>query len=124
MKNKGFTLVELLATIALIAALGIVVGFSVTNLLKGQKEKRYNEYKKTLEDAACVFAQNDNRTESICKEINALCNIYFSNLIEKGLIKKTLVNPITGKSVEEDKKSYVQVTYINGERKCQYTEVE
>ena len=121
--NKGFTLVELLATIALIGALGIVVGFSVTNLLNSQKEKRYAEYQKTLEDAACVFAQNDNRTEGICDAFEPLCKIYFENLIEKGLIKKTLTNPMTDQTVAEDTKSYVQVSYTNGERKCEYKEV-
>lgn len=122
--NKGFTLIELIVTIGLIGLLGIVVGFSVTNLLNGQKEKRYQEYVKTIEEAACVFAQSDKRTEGICEDFPKACNIKFSNLIDNGLIKKTLVNPNTEKSVVEDTKSYVVVSYTNGERKCEYKEVK
>ena len=127
--NKGFTLVELLVTVGLIGAIGVVVGFSVTNLIKNQNEQRYTEYKKTLEDAACVLAQRQNINQTLCSEFASLCKIEIKDLVAEGVIKKTLVNPQTQKSAEEESKlalaqqNYVSVTYVNGLRKCEFQEV-
>ncbi len=133
--NKGFTLVELLVTIGLIGAIGVVVGFSVTNLLNSQKGQKYEEYKKTLEDATCVLAQRDNKNLNgvICSDFPSECKVKIGELVNEGLIKKNLVNPKTDKSVEAylaedwpiDDQDYIQVTNSSdGLRTCTFQCVE
>ena len=123
MKNRnGFTLVELLVTIALIGTLSVVVGVSVGNLITNQKYRSYDDFVQDLEEAACVFVQNDNRTSELCQAYNSLCQVKLADLIKNGLIKKTMENPMTEKSVEEDTLSYVQVTYSDGERFCHFVD--
>ena len=61
MNNKGFTLVELLATLVI---LGIVVGitFAATNFnIGGAKEKAEKVYVKTLTDALAMYLDSDAR---------------------------------------------------------------
>lgn len=124
MKNRnGFTLVELLVTVALIGAVSVVVGFSVNRLLYNQKKNDYDDFKKTVEDAGCVFAQDDNRTENLCSEENfeTLCNIPFEDLINAGALKKTLTNPFNDKKpISDDIDSYVHVSYVDGKRICEF----
>lgn len=130
MKNKnGFTLIELLVTIALIAAVSVVVGFSVNNLLYNQKKSEYDDFVKTMEDAACVFAEEDNRSPIICANWSTQCEIHFRDLIESGVVKKTLRNPFddrkkadnTPYTINDDDASYVQVEYDSeGRRTCKF----
>lgn len=126
MKNRnGFTLIELLVTIALIAAVSVVVGFSVNNLLYNQKKSEYDDFVKTMEDAACVFAEEDNRSPVICNNWSTQCEIHFSDLIESGVVKKTLKNPFDkpDKTIENDKDSFVQVEYDSeGRRTCKFVD--
>ncbi len=117
-KNNGFTLVELLVTIALIATLSVVVGLSVNNLLASQDHKDYDAFKKDVEDAACVFVQSDSRTSETCPAGGSSCHIMFSDLIKYGLIRKTMQNPMTDEAVIDDTESYIDVTYVNGEKFC------
>ncbi len=121
--RKGFTLIELLVTVALIGSMSIVVGVSVTSLLNNQKQKRYDEFVEQMEDAGCVFAQNDNRTEAICEAFPTSCQIKLGDLIDYGLIKRTIQNPMTKKDVSEDNKSYVLVTYKDGEKFCKFQDL-
>ena len=62
MKNKGFTLVELIITITLIAIISVSIGVSVTGLLSRQEDDQAEEFKKTISDAACVYAELNNIT--------------------------------------------------------------
>lgn len=122
--KKGFTLIELLVTVALIAIISIVVGVSVGNLITNQKHKSYDNFVKKMEDAACVFMQNDNRTEGLCQAYNGLCDIHFKDLINGGLVKKSDENPMTGEKIETDYDSYIHVEYIDGERICKFVDMK
>ena len=65
MKNKGFTLVELLGVIVVLAIVGGIVTLSITNYIGNSKEKVYRNYvatlKTTVEDYLIDdFAKNGN----------------------------------------------------------------
>ena len=51
--KKGFTLIELIVTIALIALITVSVGVSMNGMLDKQTEKEYASYVKTIENTAC-----------------------------------------------------------------------
>ena len=118
-KNNGFTLVELIVTIAILAALSVTIGMSITNMMGKQSDKKYQQYIDLLQDAACAYAE----TSSDCN-LKA-CNVTFKTLVEKGLIDKDLTNPSkdknpSQKTVSDFPTKYVQVTWTNGEKKCTY----
>ena len=65
MKNKGFTLVELLGVIVVLAIIGGIATLAITNYLGNSKEKVYRNYvatlKTTVEDYLIDdFAKNGN----------------------------------------------------------------
>lgn len=82
MKNKGFTLVELLAVMAILALLIIIVAPNVINMLDRSKKEKFiadakelitlAKYKSKLEKYESLFTTSDN-----CHTINAT-NLDFS----------------------------------------------
>lgn len=115
MKNKGFTLVELIITITLIAIITVSIGVSVTGMLSRQKENQSEEFSKTISDAACVYAELNNITTSR--------NVKVELLIEAGLLSRDLTNPLNDESITMPKYLNSQVTIIwnNGLKTCSYT---
>lgn len=120
--NNGFTLIELIVTVALLAVLSVVVGLSVTNMMDGQKEKQYEEYVSTLEEAGCVYAEHNKLTASVCSSSPASCKVKLNSLISAGLVKKDLTNPNNKKLISQNTTSYIQISWSNNEKKCVYKE--
>ena len=112
MKENGFTLTELLAVIAIIAVLSLVVGLNINKMMKNQTDDNISAYKETLEKAACVYAENNN--------FDSNQRVYFSDLLSAGLISKDLENPETKKNELKKNIHYIDVTFVNNEKKCTY----
>ncbi len=96
MKNKGFTLLELIGVIVI---LGVVAVFSIpalTKTFKDSAEKEYNEYVKNITLAAENYFHSE--TDGI---INGKYFIKVGTLLENGYLKKT-INPRTNKEISED----------------------
>lgn len=121
-KNNGFTLVELIVTVALLATLSVVVGLSVSNMFNNQTDKQYEDYKDDLESAACVYAEHNDLNAIICATNEEACTIKLNVLISAGLISKNLTNPTSGKKVSEDINSFVKISWTENEKKCEYKE--
>ena len=109
MKNKGFTLIELIITITLVAVISLSIGVSVSGMLSRQKEKQAEELKKTIEEAACVYSEVEDTSAT---------SVTLKTLIEAGLLDKDLTNPITKISLEENDK--VEIIWDNFEKTCTY----
>ncbi len=119
MKNKGFTLVELIITITLIAIISVSIGVSVTGMLSRQEEGQAEEFAKTISDAACVYAElNDLKPSSTNQEIEIKIQV----LIDAGLLSRELTNPLNDESILLDKyiTSNVTITWDNGLKTCSY----
>ena len=66
--NKGFTLVELIAVVAILLVLGFMVTPKVIDIIDENRIKAYKEIEKRLEEAAAKYlAENyvDSRTETV-----------------------------------------------------------
>ena len=109
MKNKGFTLIELIITITLVAVISLSIGVSVSGMLSRQKEKQAEELKKTIEEAACVYSEVEDTSAT---------SVTLKTLIEAGLLDKDLTNPITKIPLEENDK--VEINWYNNEKTCTY----
>ncbi len=94
MNDKGFTLIEMLVTIALLAAISVTVGVSMSGMLTRQDDKDFREFQNNLLNAACLYAELNDIVDdgSIVKA---------SQLVEVGYIKKTNKNPNTDMTLEE-----------------------
>ena len=110
MKKNGFTLIEILVVIVLLAAVSVTIGVNMSEMAERQKEKEIKEYKETIENAACVYAE--------MKGINNGMEVKVSVLINEGLVNKNLKNPETELNVSSDGDRIVEITWTNNEKKC------
>lgn len=108
MNNKGFTMVELLATIGVLA---IVITIAVPSVISVSKQIKNNMYKARIkliesnaklcvEDGKCIPSGTDDR-------------LYLGTIKGKGYLKKEdLINPINNKPMDD---CFVTITK-SGER--------
>lgn len=124
--NKGFTFMELLIVIALLAVIAVIISTNMVGLQGKQTEKEYKNYVDKLETAACTyFEKNEYATgKQECRNnpSSNYCKITIDTLISKGLIAEDLYNPKEGKDVIEFKDDYVLISYIDGEKTCELQE--
>lgn len=107
-KNKGFTLIELMAVIAILAIIVTIASVSVTNVMKSAKEKASEDMRNSLKDIAIT---------SVLGEIHlSKCSESFSKEIESGNItnlaanknctKEIKVSELKNSNLFEDEKGY------------------
>ncbi len=117
MKNKGFTLIELIITIALMAMIGVVIASNMSGMFSKEEDKSIDNFKKQLQDAACVLSES-NSFKSRCQ---SGCTITMNDLITNGLIDENLKDPRNNKRVKETTYT-VKVQYNNKVKTCTFTE--
>ena len=108
--KKGFTLVEILVSIGLLALLGSVIAISLNRVFKDNNEKHYNEYVEKIKSSAMLYANN---TVDIINDLNdnSFKIITIGDLIDNGYLDVNLVNPKTGEKVNRDEE--IKVSYDN-----------
>lgn len=142
-KNKnGFTLVEILVTIAVLAVLTTIVGVSVSQILHNNNQKKVDEFNAKLEKAACAFVDYQGINESLCGAYEDLCEVTYEELLngkvietqmgnkedlkvkdsdeDSGFIKGDLVNPKTKEQIKDmnEKEIASYVRFKDGEKVC------
>ena len=120
--KKGFTMIELIITIVLITILGLVIVMNMGSNLSKNQEKQYEEFKHTLENAACVYIDLNvaKNLKNTCKT-NKTCQVSVSNLLSNGLIEEQdLKDPTTNEKIAES--TSIKITYNNGKKECKYVE--
>ena len=125
MKNKGFTIIELLAVIVLLSIIATITYVSIGSGMDKSKEKLYKEQIVTLKNAARDWTlkngkdidkefdgSNCKENSSLCEEFNnqAYYKLSFYKLYSDGYIKSNEVkNPQTG----EDLSGCIGIFYNN-----------
>lgn len=99
--KKGFTLVELLAVIAIIVSLVLIISFSVAKGIKSSKEKLYESQINTIKSAANVWVV-DNLDDVKIEG----CYYITLEKLQDGYIDPDLKDPRTNKAFNS------QTTYI------------
>lgn len=108
MKDKGFTLVELLAVIVIISLLALLSVTSVTKVVKNSKEDLYNNQLALIKSSAETWgADNIDKLPDAgeCKYITVL------NLKEYGLLDSKLMNSKTNEPISDTMK--IKITSSN-----------
>lgn len=115
--NKGFTLVELIVTIAILGIITLMSFPVIRNITDRNTEKKYDEYADILADAARLYVDNYNE-DLFCRDENGCAYISYADLKKRNLIKDIQVNGIscdtenTFIKVEKKKDKYTYSTYM------------
>ncbi len=75
LNNKGFTLVELMAVIAILAIILVSAGLAVTSVINRQKNRLSDEKIDVIKDAAITYVQNKKYYMPSCKKGNTFKSI-------------------------------------------------
>ena len=105
MNKKGFTIVELLVTVALLAIISTISVISITSFVNKSKENNYEILKKTILEASKEYVA-DNRYGDIEPSITA------QYLLDNHYITSGLTDPKTGKNIDLDS-VIITITYQN-----------
>ena len=87
-KNKGFTLVELLAVIAVLGIIMVIVGVNVSKAVKDSRIKAKFIAAKEIVTMASAYITTENSGN--CVDVQTLIN--------DGYLEKDLTNPATGEN--------------------------
>ncbi|MCI9280329.1 MAG: type II secretion system protein [Bacilli bacterium] len=123
MNKKGFTLIELIITIGVMVLVGLVIVTNMTGLFSKNEDADYENFRKKIENAACIYAEKKEWEENKnkCKNhvVGANCVITTTTLIKAGLLEESLKDPNTGHYVKDNSKYDVTVSWASdGEKKC------
>lgn len=104
MNKKGFTLIELMVTVGLLALMGVIIGVNITSILKSTQKNEDDFDKETIEKAACVYYSSEELNPS------GSTNITIKKLINSGLLDERY----------ETKEGTIKITTNEGQKKCEY----
>ncbi len=122
--KKGFTLIELIITIGLIAAVGTIVVANMSSTLSREQDTQYQMFVKKLENAACTYVElkvfqetyGVNQKET-CK--NSSCTIKVKDLLDSGLIEeKDLKDPKIQDYISSN--TSIRISYPGQVKTCTY----
>lgn len=125
MNNKGFTMIELLIVISLIALMAILMAVNMTGILSEQKGMSYNTIRGQIESAACAYIdkQENVNLRKEYKDNSSGGLVILSTLIKDGLIDGEMKDPRTNKTLEEEGNDIrVRIKWVNKEKQCMIEE--
>ena len=104
MSNKGFTLIEMLLTVTMIALIVIIVSFSINSTLSISKEKSYDILKNNIINMANMYIMECEANAINCSNDyvwnNNKTNFYANKLVLRGYSsQEELINPVNEKDI-------------------------
>jgi len=106
--KKGFTLVELISVIALVALVFILVIPGISSLINNKKDDISSTMNEVLYNSAKLYMSNDN-IYPILNE-NVYC-IKLESLIDKEYLTNPIIDPVNQNEISKDK--YVKVSVMD-----------
>lgn len=102
MKNKGFTLVEVLGVVIILALLALILVPKANSIIKTNKTKSCNSVLSTIQSSAENYFQI--HYSNINNEINTIgyADVSIGSLIDNGLLDKDINNPVTSEPISRD----------------------
>ncbi len=145
MKKNGYTLIELILTIALLATASTIIIVNMVGLKGNQDQDRQNRFEDSVASAACAYVDTismvstrDN-IKNNCQNnsTNSICYISLATLVDNSvaLVDPDLKDPLTNCTAEKnEEKNNVRVyihfdkTKVNGqdvyEKKCEFQRIK
>ena len=101
MNKKGFTLIEIIVTIGLLAILGVGIGVSLTKVLKNQEENSYETFIEKVKSASTLYISNNSKLINDLEYNKGYILITINDLISNGYLREDLTNPKTGEKIKD-----------------------
>ncbi len=111
--KRGFTVVELLAVIVIIALLSSITMLKINDSSIERRKQDYKNMVKLIEKNTSILISSDNEIYS--KVTNNLvnssdnCKIFYQVLIDNNLVDETEKNPITGDYINPESYTIVSI---------------
>jgi len=108
MNKKGFTLIELIATILIICLISLIAVTSINKVIRDSNKRGHNvQVDGILSSAITYVGDNDNiKLEDLNNYV-----IYLNDLANGGYIDKKITDPINNKEIDLNN-SYIKVTKV------------
>ena len=120
MNRKGFTLVELVAIIVILAAIFLVSFPTLKNMATRDDKKKYDILVEDLCTAGKTYMYSNMDSFPNLSTVGEIINLKVSDLIEYGNVDKRLINPKTKLSIKHDKIKYTVLEDFSLD--CEYIE--
>lgn len=123
--KKGFTLVEMIVVIAILATVSVLIGTNFFGLIGSANEYEYENLYKYLNEAACVYVDSKDYAKKAGKKIDGVdypnctgnCDLSSSWILQDGYIDDQAY--LLNKEVTNNIDNYtIRVTRDDGEKKC------
>jgi prepilin-type N-terminal cleavage/methylation domain-containing protein len=101
-KKKGFTLVELIISITLLALIGLSIGISLTKVSKSREKDSEDVVINKVKSAADVYLSTNTEEMNKLYTSNSYLIIKVSELKSAGLLDENLTDPTTGDTLSDD----------------------
>ena len=118
MNKKGFTMVELLVVIALIAIMAVLLTINMTGVLSEQRGTSFKTLKGQMESAACAYIDLRNQY----KHNPMGGTVTLNTLITSGLIDGEVIDPRNNKTLEEEGNITVTIKWVDKVKQCTLNE--
>lgn len=117
--NKGFTLIELIATIIILGVIALIAIPAINTTIDSSRQKAYDEQVERIKSAAKNWAVENSTAFS---EDSGVVEITVTELINKGYLEEdNIIDPKDGKSFD-DKGYCVKVTYDEKSFEYEFTD--
>ncbi len=117
MKNKGFTLVELLGVLVVLAIMLIVTVPAITSSLKSADQKEYDSFVNNIIDSAELYVETNREKFPELSSIGGVSAVPIRDLIDSGFLKENTINPDTDEVVD---RTELVGLYVNDDKTIYY----
>ena len=97
--RRGFTLVEILVVVSLLAIFAVAIGITMNRNIKKQQENDTKEFNQRVQGAANLYASNSTDILTNLYEEKGYVIVKIKDLIESGLLQDNIINPSTNEAV-------------------------
>lgn len=108
MNKLGFTLIEVLATITIMAIIATMVVINIPDMLRNSYAIKEDNNNSLIEEAACLYIELNKNKDLKENCLNNGCDISVDDLIKEGLINDDIVS----------NSNFIHIEKYNNEKKC------
>lgn len=109
--NKGFTIIEIISVLAILAVVGTVIVISLNRTFKKSNEDEYNNIVNKVTSAADIYVENDSNIKNELATSKGYVLIEVKDLIATGFLDREILNnsSIKDKKITENTKVKVSL---------------